>query len=327
MTEKRAPDRPGRLVFMGSPDFALPSLQGLLKAGFEVPLVLSQPPRPAGRGRKDRPTAVAGYAAETGLTLRTPDSLEDPELIAALEDAKADWFVVVAYRLLPPELLALPPGGAINLHASLLPDYRGAAPIQRALLKGERRSGLSTFLLRAGVDDGPLLLQQELEIGPDENAGSLHDRMMHAGAELLTRTLLELAAGSLEPRPQVLRKGLHRAPKLSSRTRRLRFRRSAVQLHNRIRALAPFPGARCGFRDKSLQILDSRVLPEAAPPGSSPGEILGWDTRGLRVACGEGQLLILQVKPEGRRALSISDWINGHTPRTGECFSEERPVR
>ncbi len=312
---------------MGSPEFAVPSLDALLDAGFKVPLVLSQPPRRAGRGRKERPTAVSARALERGLPLRTPVELLDPALLEELRAAQADWFVVVAYRLLPPELLRIPAGGSINLHASLLPAYRGAAPIQRALMRGEERSGLSTFLLRAGVDDGPLLLQQELEIAPEENAGSLHDRMMAAGAELLRRTMTGLSAGSLVERPQPSAEGLPRAPKLNARTRLLRFSRSSRQLHDRIRALAPMPGARCRFRDKGLQILASRSLHTPAPPTSRPGEILDLAAEGLRIACGEGQLLIRELKPEGRPALSVSDWINGHSPRVGECFTEENLER
>lgn len=308
-----------RLVFMGSPEFALPSLQALLDDGWQVPLVLSQPDRPAGRGQGTRSTAISAFARSRGLPLETPDDLLDPGLHQRLRACAAHWFVVVAYRLLPAELLALAPGGAINLHASLLPDFRGAAPIQRAILAGCTHSGLSTFRLEAGVDTGPILLQEALDIDPLETGGQLHDRMSLAGAQLLRLTLAGLAAGTLEPRPQPDTPGLRRAPKLGPRTRRLDFTRSALEVHNRIRALAPAPGAQCQFRGRMLQLLESRPVEDDGEPGA-PGE-LRIRRGSLRVCCGEGQVEILSLKPEGKGAQRAADWLNGVRPGPEDCFT------
>ena len=307
-----------RLVFMGSPGFALPCLQALLEDGWDVPLVLSQPDRPAGRGRGSRPTEISAFARERGLALETPVDLEDPGLHERLKAVDAPWFVVVAYRLLPASVLALPGRGAVNLHASLLPDFRGAAPIQRAIMAGCSRSGLSTFLLSPGVDTGPLLMQKEIEIGPDETGGQLHDRMMHAGAQLLRATMDGLDAGTLAGQPQAQRDGLRRAPKLGPRTRRLDFSRPVQSLHDRIRALAPAPGAQCQFRGRRLQILATRRTDETVPQGCLPGELVLLANGGLAIVCGDGLLECLLLKPEGKGPQEASAWLNGARPLPGE---------
>lgn len=306
--------RPGRLVFMGSPDFALPCLRRLLQDGHEVPLVLSQPDRPAGRGRSTRPTAVSAWTRKQGLALRTPERLRDADLRAELAALQPDLFVVVAYRILPPRLIAIPPLGAVNLHASLLPAYRGAAPIQRALMDGRQQTGLSTFLIERGVDTGRILLQEELAIGDNETFAELHDRMLEVGPGLLSRTVTGLLAGTLESVEQS-DAGSCPAPRLSPEDRRLDPALDARELHNRIRALSPVPGAQLMFRDRVIKVLRSRVLDEGRT--GTPGE-LSVTERCLRLQCGRGQLELVELAPAGKRPLRVADWLNGAQLRAGE---------
>ncbi len=315
---------------MGSPDFALPSLEALLEAGFDIPLVLSQPDRPAGRGRLLRSTAVSGFARERGLPLRTPESLRDPQLHEELRGLSPELFVVVAYRILPGRMFRIPRRGAVNLHASLLPAYRGAAPIQRALMDGCTRTGLTTFLIEKGVDKGMILLQRELSIEPAEDAGSLHDRLAQEGAPLLVETIRELLADRLEGRHQP-EGDWPTAPKLDAAARRIRWADMAEQIHNLVRALSPAPGALCGFRGRSVKILrtelptDPRLDFRSPAPDEEPGRLLAEEHQVLKVACGSGTLEVLRLAPEGGRPLSAGNWLRGARLQPGECFEVLEP--
>jgi methionyl-tRNA formyltransferase len=298
----------GRIVLMGSPAFALPAFDALRMAGHEIPLVLSQPARPAGRGRRPRPTAVADWAREQGLPLETPERLRDPLLAERLRALAADLFVVVAYRILPPSLFAASRLGAVNLHASLLPDWRGAAPIQRALMAGARRSGLSVFQIEQGVDTGQVLARLELEIGPDETAGELGGRMALAGAPLLADAVAGLLAGRAWPRPQPAGEW-RKAPKLGPADRVFDPAHPARELHNRVRALAPQPGALAHFRGEPCKLLRTRLLSEEACAGEAG--TLRAEGRRLILVCAPGRLELLELAAAGRRPMDAAAWLNG----------------
>lgn len=305
----------GRIVLMGSPEFALPAFEALLAAGHDVPLVLSQPARPAGRGRRPRATAVAAWAEERGLPLETPERLRNAALRERLAALEADLFAVVAYRILPPSLIALPRLGAVNLHASLLPEWRGAAPIQRALMAGATRSGLTVFRIEKGVDTGLVLAQRELAVGPDETAGELHDRMMIAGAPLFAQAVGDLLAGRSTGRRQPEGEW-PLAPKIGPADRRIDPAEEARALHDRIRGLAPVPGAFALLRGEPCKLLRCRLLDDDGPP--RPAGELSVEGRRLVLACGRGRLELLELAPAGRRPMSAADWLNGNTLHPGE---------
>jgi methionyl-tRNA formyltransferase len=302
----------GRLVFMGSPEFALPSLQRLLDQGHEVALVLSRPDQRAGRGRGWTPTAVSAFARERGLPLETPERLRESGLKERLRALDADLFVVVAYRILPPSLLEIPRLGSINLHGSLLPWYRGAAPIERALLDGAPRTGLTTFLLERGVDTGRVLDSVELEIGPDETAGELRARMRQAGAPLLSASVAAVLEGRAQSKPQPEGE-FPLAPKLGPADRLLDFTQAAAQLHNRVRALSPEPGALALFRGQPLQVLRTRLVAE--PVAGDAGQLRVRAKR-LYLACGSGELELLELMPAGKNRMPVQAWLAG--ARLGE---------
>ncbi len=304
----------GRLILMGSPEFALPTFKRLLDDGHDVLSVLSQPDRPAGRGRKSRPTAVAAWAREAGLPVITPEKLRDAGLREELAALDADLFVVVAYRILPPRMIALPRLGAVNLHGSLLPAYRGAAPIQRALMDGVSQTGLTTFLIEKGVDTGRILLQETMQVGQDENLGQLHDRMMTVGAELMSKTVRGLLDGKLVSREQDDARSSP-APKLSIQDRALDPARDATSLHNTVRGLSPFPAALIELRGQPCKLLATRVIDEDSP--GEPGRLIR-DGKRLLMECGQGLLELLEWAPSGRRAMAVRDWLNGTEVEAGE---------
>jgi methionyl-tRNA formyltransferase len=307
-----------RLVFMGSPDFALPSLAALLGAGHEIALVLSRPDQPAGRGRGLTPTAVAAFARERGLPLETPASLREPALRERLAALAPELFVVVAYRILPGSLLAVPRRGAINLHGSLLPDYRGAAPVERALMDGAARTGLTTFLLERGVDTGMILDQLAVEVGENETAGELRARLRELGAPLLADSVQAVLEGRHRPRPQQAGE-FRTAPKLGPADRLLDFGGPARALHNRVRALSPEPGALAAFRGQPLQLLATRVERET---GSGRPGLLRREGGRLFASCGGGEVEILELAPAGRRRMAAAAWLAG--ARLGENEQLER---
>ncbi len=306
----------GRLVFMGSPDFALPSLKALLAAGHEIALVLSRPDQPAGRGRRLCPTAVSSFALEQGLPLERPERLRDPALRQRLAELEADLFAVVAYRILPASLLELPRLGSINLHGSLLPHYRGAAPIERALMDGAERTGLSTFLLNRGVDTGLVLDQLEVAVPQDETSGELRARLMELGAPLLTSTVQAVLDGRAQGHPQP-EGDFPLAPKLGPQDRLLDFQLDASYLHNRVRALSPSPGSLAMFRGQTLQLLRTRV--EESPQSGQAGRLRMVKGR-LWVACGTGELEILELVPAGRPRMTAQAWLAGARLQAGESF-------
>lgn len=293
-----------RLAFMGTPVFAVTSLAALAEAGHEIACVYSQPPRPAGRGHREQPSPVHRFAAERGWLVRTPKSLRDAaeqEAFAALE---LDVAVVVAYGLiLPRPILQAPRLGCVNVHASLLPRWRGAAPIQRALLAGDEETGVTIMQMDEGLDTGPILLSRALAIGKEETAESLHDRLAALGAEALVEALEGLAKGELHPRPQP-EEGATYAEKLRREEGRLDWRRPAEELQRRVRAFTPWPGAWFEFQGERLKLLAA----ELAEGAGEPGKVL--DDR-LTVACGKGALRLTRLQRPGRAPMNAEAFLRG----------------
>ena len=307
-----------RLVFAGTPDFAERSLAALLDAGHDVALVLTQPDRPADRGQRRAPSAVKRLALRRGLALIQPASLRErsavEELIAA---TSAELLVVVAYGLIiPGRLLDLFPRGAINLHASLLPRWRGAAPIQRALMAGDAETGVSIMQLDEGLDTGPVLAQRRLPIAGSDDAQTLHDKLASAGAQLLAGTLAEIAAGRARAAPQSA-EGASYARKIEKSEAQLDWRRPAAELERRIRALRPAPAARAQLREHVLKIWRASV----AGGSGAPGAVLSAGDEGLCVACGVGALLITELQREGGKRLESGAFLRGFPIAAGERFA------
>ncbi|MBK1696828.1 methionyl-tRNA formyltransferase [Rhodovibrio salinarum] len=318
-----------RLAFMGTPDFALPTLRALVDAGHEVVCVYTQPPAPAGRGHKVQPSPVQQEAEARGIEVRTPASLKDADAQQAFADLKLDAAVVVAYGLiLPQPILEAPRLGCINVHASLLPRWRGAAPIQRAILAGDSASGISIMQMDSGLDTGPVLARERTEITHDTDAGQLHDTLAEMGAKLIVPTLEKLAAGELTPEPQP-EKGATYAAKLSKDDRKLHWHRPAIELERLIRAFAPIPGAVAklpapkdaepnaegGQPDgETLKVLRARIA-GAAPTGTPPGTVM--NARDFTVATGLGCLKLVRVQRGGKNPMDAEEFLRGTPLKQG----------
>ncbi len=298
-----------RLVFMGTPDFAVPCLEAILAAGHEVAAVYSQPDKPVGRKQEIRPTPVKACALAHGLPVYQPATLRTDEEVARLAGLRPDCVVVVAYgKLIPAAMLSLPPKGFLNVHASLLPRYRGAAPIQWAVVNGDKTTGVTIMLLDEGMDTGAILEQRETPIGPEETAGELFDRLSRMGAELLLSTLEKWAADALAPTPQDDARATL-APIIRKEMAALDFSLPAGALACRVRGFSPWPVAYALYEGRRMKIHRARP---AGQTGRAPGAL--WQQDGaLLVACGEGTALeLLEIQPEGGRRLPASDWLKGH---------------
>jgi methionyl-tRNA formyltransferase len=298
-----------RVAFAGTPQFAIPALRGLLSSAHRVVGVLTQPDRPAGRGRELRPSPVKLLAQESGLPLSQPASLRTPEARAALAEWAPDLLVVVAYGLiLPAPVLALPRLGCLNIHGSLLPRWRGAAPIQRALLAGDTETGVTIMKLDEGLDTGPTLLERRRAIATRDTAGDLHDALAELGAAALLEAIEGLAAGTLVPRAQP-RDGATYAAKIEKSEALIDWSDSAEHLDRQIRAFNPWPVAETHFADETLRVLRAAVADIHTQP-AAPGTVLGLADDGLRVACGQGALVLRELQRPGKRPVSARDFAN-----------------
>jgi methionyl-tRNA formyltransferase len=298
-----------RIAFAGTPQFALPALRALLKSRHRVVGVLTQPDRPAGRGQQLRASPVKLLAQETHLPLAQPATLKTTEGRAELTQWAPDVMVVVAYGLiLPPPVLALPRLGCVNIHGSLLPRWRGAAPIQRAILAGDAETGVTIMQLDAGLDTGPMLLERRRPIGSQDTAGDLHDALSELGAEALMEALDGLAAGTLKARAQPA-EGVTYAAKIEKSEAALDWSRSAIQLDAQVRAFNPWPIAETRLAGETLRVLRARV---AASNGTEaePGTLLGLADDGLHVACGDGVLAVRELQRAGKRPVAARDFAN-----------------
>jgi methionyl-tRNA formyltransferase len=298
-----------RIAFAGTPQFALPALRALVHSNHRVVGVLTQPDRPAGRGQQLRASPVKLLALDARLPLAQPASLKSPKDREALIQWAPDVLVVVAYGLiLPPPVLALPRLGCVNIHGSLLPRWRGAAPIQRAILAGDPETGVTIMQLDAGLDTGPMLLERRRPIGSHDTAGDLHDALSELGAAALLEALDGLAAGTLKARAQPS-EGVTYAPKIEKSEAPLDWSKKAVQLDAQVRAFNPWPIAETRMAGETLRVLQTRV---AAADGveAAPGTLLGLADDGLRVACGEGVLAVRELQRAGKRPVSARDFAN-----------------
>jgi methionyl-tRNA formyltransferase len=304
-----------RVLFIGTADFACPSLTALLDASYPVVEAVTQPDRPKGRGRKLTPPPVKTLALARGLPVFQPERLRDPSAVLHLHSLRPDLIVVAAYgQILSPAVLALPPYGCINVHGSLLPKYRGAAPIARAILTGERKTGVTTMLMDEGMDTGPILLAAETEIAPEDNLESLHDRLAGMGAELLLQTLQKLARGELAPRAQEHALATY-APKISKSEAKIDWRAPARDLCNQIRAFDPAPGAYSTWRGKTIKLFRPELL--ETPPAEPPGTLVAADSRGLVFAASGGYLIVREVQAENRPRLPAAEFLRGTPLRAG----------
>ena len=303
-----------RIVFMGSPDFAVPSLERLVADGHTVPLVVTQPDRPAGRGRDLRSPAVKRAAERHRIPLAQPERVGDPQVLAALREAQPEIAVVVAFgQFLPRAVRELPPLGCINVHASLLPKFRGAAPIHRALMAGETETGVTVMRVEGQMDAGPILLQRACSILPEDDAGALHDRLAVLGAAALADAIRILAAGEGRWVPQDSSK-VSLAPKLADADCRVELAEDAVSLVNRIRGLSPTPGAYLALADgQRLRLLKAEARDGSGPPGT----ILAIEEASVVVATGAGAIALLEVQPAGKRRMTAAEFARGRRLRVG----------
>lgn len=290
-----------KVVFMGTPDFSVPVLEALVAAGHEICAVYTQPPRPAGRGKKDRPSPVHARAEALGLEVRHPASLKGADAQVDFAALGAEIAVVVAYGLiLPQAILDAPEKGCLNIHASLLPRWRGAAPIHRAIMAGDARTGVCIMQMEAGLDTGPVLLRRETPIGPQETTGALHDRLSTMGAEAIVEALARLPSLQAVPQPDA---GVTYADKIDKAEARVDWTKPAIEIDRLIRGLAPFPGAWCEINGERIKLLGARVVDGDGPPGT----VLG----GFRIACGTGAVQVTRAQRAGKRAQDVADFLQG----------------
>ena len=293
---------------MGNPQFAVPSLRKLVESDHDILSVVTNPPKPAGRGKQLIKSPVAECAKELNLPIIETDELKSENFLHTLRDLNGDVFAVVAYRILPKKVINIPLKGAINLHGSLLPKYRGAAPIQWALINGESETGLTTFIIQPKVDRGNILLQKMIKIDSDDNYGSLAEKMSHTGAELLVNTVDRFESENVEPYNQ-LDSNATMAPKITPALTNISWEKSAKEIHNLIRGLAPFPGARTVLDSKTLKIFKTKYIEENSTNNS--GEISNIGKDSFNVQTGKGQLIVLEVQVEGKRRMNAGDFLRG----------------
>lgn len=312
-----------RIIFMGTPEFAVASLDAILAAGYNIVAVITAPDKPAGRGMQLTVSAVKKYALEKGLKILQPEKLKNPEFLEELRSLAADLQIVVAFRMLPEVVWNMPSMGTVNLHGSLLPQYRGAAPINWAVINGETETGVTTFKLQQDIDTGSILLQDRFPIGPSETAGEVHDRMKEIGARLLVRTIAGLIAGTLTATPQENPAGLRHAPKIFTETCRIDWTRPTDEIYNLIRGLSPFPAAFTTLDGKLLKIYRSEkekpaaspaalpAVPPAAPfPGTSDTDQKSY----LRFATADGYIRVTELQLEGKKKMNVADFLRGYKP-------------
>jgi methionyl-tRNA formyltransferase len=301
-----------RIVFMGTPDFAVASLDALVQNGFKVVAVVTAPDKPAGRGMQINQSAVKKYAVEKGIPVLQPEKLKNPAFLEELQSYYADLQVVVAFRMLPEVVWNMPPMGTINVHGSLLPQYRGAAPINWAVINGETETGVTTFKLKHEIDTGDMLMQATLPIDPDETAGEVHDRMKVLGAKILVQTVTGLTTGSLHPIPQSIPDaGIKHAPKIFTETCKIDPAKTAMEVHNLVRGLSPFPGAFTTLDGKMLKLYRTKLAADS-PAKIEPGN---WYTDGkqrLSLCCFDGWLDCLEIQLEGKKRMNTEDFLRGY---------------
>jgi len=304
-----------KIIFMGTPEFAVASLDKLVEAGCNIVGVITAPDKPAGRGMQLQQSAVKKYASEKGLNILQPEKLKNPEFIEELRSLQADLQVVVAFRMLPEIIWNMPPMGTINLHGSLLPQYRGAAPINWAIINGEKETGVTTFKLQQEIDTGNILLSEKIPIGADETAGELHDKMKIIGAELLLKTVQGIAEGNLKDIPQPSSKDqaeLKHAPKIFTETCHIDWNKTANEVHDLIRGLSPYPTAFTELDGKKMKVFKASRQDGSKASDALPGSYQTDKKTYLQFACGDGYLSILELQLEGKKKMGVEEFLRGY---------------
>ncbi len=312
--------KPLRLVFMGTPEFAVASLDALVKAGFNVVGVITAPDKPGGRGMELQQSAVKKYAVENNLPVLQPLKLKDPVFFEELKALGADLQIVVAFRMLPEIIWNMPTMGTLNLHGSLLPQYRGAAPINWAVINGEKETGVSIFKLKHEIDTGNILMQKSFPIAPTDNAGQVHDTMKEIGAELLVQAVKALVKGTLREKPQseFTSGSLKAAPKIFKEDCEIDFTKTAAEVYNFIRGLAPHPTAFCKLENKNLKIFSAEIGKDYPLPLASQMQAGQMQTDGknyLAFACADDYIFAKEIQLEGKKRMPVTDFLRGWKPR------------
>lgn len=311
-----------RIVFMGTPDFAVPSLKMLVDEGYEVVAAVTQPDKPKGRGNKMAAPAVKEFALTQGIEVLQPAKIKTQEFIEQIRALKPDLLITAAYgKILSKELLDVPVHGCINVHGSLLPAYRGAAPINWAVINGEKKTGITTMFTDVGLDTGDMLLKKELEIGSDMTVGELHDKMAALGAEVLRDTLIELKNGTLVRIPQE-DAGSTYAPMMSKELGLVDWNKKAQEIHNLVMGTDPWPGAYTFLEGGRMRVWKTSLVSAKADSSRSNGEILKVNDEGILVKCSDENLLIIEVQFDSSKRMSVRDYIRGHQINTGEILGK-----
>lgn len=298
-----------KVIFFGTPDFAVASLEAMVLAGCQVVAVVTAPDKPAGRGQVLQASPVKKFALAHQLPVLQPEKLKAPEFVAALKTFQADIYVVVAFRMLPEVVWNMPPLGTINVHASLLPQYRGAAPINWAIINGERETGVTTFKLQHAIDTGNMLLQRKISILPADNAGTIHDKLMQEGALLLVETLSRLVDGSVSETPQQEDKAMKHAPKIFKETTKINWDQPAQRVHDFVRGLSPYPAAHTVLEGKNIRLYETHLGETSdALPGTYATDGKSW----LRFATQDDWLYVDDLQLEGKKRMRIADFLRGY---------------
>jgi methionyl-tRNA formyltransferase len=298
-----------RIVFMGTPEFAVASLSALVEAGCNIVAVITAPDKPAGRGLQLQESAVKKFAVENNLKVLQPEKLKNPAFIDELRSLKADLQIVVAFRMLPEVVWNMPPMGSVNLHGSLLPKYRGAAPINWAIIKGEKETGVTTFKLQHEIDTGNILLQDKFPIDENDTALMVHDKMKNIGARLLVNTVIGLCENSIQEKPQASLPNVPHAPKIFTETCLIDFSKTLEEVHNQVRGLSPFPGAYTLLQEKKLKIFQTSKEPSSI--AIIPGSVETDGKTYLKFACNNGYVRVLDLQEEGKKRMTTEDYLRG----------------
>ncbi len=299
-----------KIIFLGTPDFAVASLQALIEHGMQVVAVVTAPDKPAGRGMKLQQSAVKKYAVEKNIPVLQPEKLKAPEFLDELRSYHADVQVVVAFRMLPEVVWNMPPLGTINVHASLLPNYRGAAPINWAIINGEKETGVTTFKLQHEIDTGHILLQSTVGITEQDTAGTLHDKLMTAGAALIVDTLHQLEKGHVAEKPQIVLDEYKHAPKLFTETCLIDWNHTTEHVYNLIRGLSPYPAAYTIVNDKKMKLFLCSKIIDAHQ--LQPGTLLSDNKHSIRFACADGFIEVNELQLEGKTRMKTDDFLRGN---------------
>jgi methionyl-tRNA formyltransferase len=297
-------------VYMGTPEFAVPALEKLVETGWNVVGVITAPDKPQGRGQKLEGSPVKQAAEKLGLHILQPTNLKNPEFQEELRNLKADLQIVVAFRMLPESVWNMPPLGTFNLHASLLPDYRGAAPINWAIINGETETGVTTFFLKHEIDTGSIIFQEKVAILPEDDLGSVYQKLMDSGSKLVVNTVEAISKNEVNPLPQDETKARHHAPKIFKETGKIDWEQAAESIHNLVRGLSPYPAAWTEFQGKTCKIFKTKVQTQALI-GKKTGD---WETDGktfLRFQSGNGSLDILELQLEGKKRMKVDEFLRG----------------